>query len=115
MTPAASRSAPLSLRRKDPLHEAVDRLARALPARADARVVVDLLEDDLREGLEALGDVESHFTEVVELLRSGSLTPVSLLDAGEEARVLQRLEVLFRVVTQLRRRMGQAAGMMRRG
>jgi hypothetical protein len=115
--PAAAFATPVTLRRvkSDPVTEAVERLAGALPARADAAVLVDLLDDDLREGLDALGDVESHFADVLAALRSKDLSPLALLEAGDDLRALRRLEYLLDVVTQLRRRLSQAAGMMRQG
>lgn len=114
MTLPAAALAPVRMLRpqpSDPLREAVGRLASQLPARADAAVLVDLLEDDLREGLDALEDVQAHFTDLLESLERP--TPLGLVQAADEQRVLQRLEVLFRSVGQIRRRLGQAAGMMR--
>ncbi|XXF75853.1 hypothetical protein P2318_22695 [Myxococcaceae bacterium GXIMD 01537] len=99
----------------DPVREAVARLARALPARTDSAVLLELLEDDLREGLDALGDVEAHFTDVLEALQGAGRSPRALVDAADDARVLQRLDYLVLVVTQLRRRLSRAAGMMRHG
>jgi hypothetical protein len=105
---------PLHRRAPDPLREAVGRLADALPERADATVLLDFLEDDLREGLGALSDVEAHFTDVLDALRASRLSPVALLEAGDELHALQRLEYLHGVVSQLRRRLSQAAGMLQR-
>ena len=110
---AHSSSASPRRTREDPLREAVESLARALPARADAAVLVELLEDDLREGLDALGDVEAHFTDVLEALHPDALSPMGMLQAGDEQRVLERLELLMDVVTRVRRRLSQAAGLMR--
>jgi hypothetical protein len=115
-TPAAALVvAPATLRRvgADPLHLAVERLGHALPERADSTVLLDFLEDDLREGLEALEDVEAHFTDVLEALEPGTLSPLALIQAGDEQLVLQRLEVLMGAVTRVRRRLSQAAGLMR--
>lgn len=115
-TPAAALvAAPATLRRvgADPLRQAVEHLGHALPERADATVLLDFLEDDLREGLEALGDVEAHFTDVLEALEPGTLSPLALIQAGDEQLVLQRLEVLMDAVTRVRRRLSQAAGLMR--
>jgi hypothetical protein len=95
----------------DPVREAVGRLASRLPARADASVLVDLLEDDLREGLDALEDVQAHFMDLLESLERP--TPLGLVQAADDQLALQRLEVLFRAVGQIRRRLNQAAGMMR--
>jgi hypothetical protein len=113
-TPAALAPRPLHRRAPDPLREAVSRLAQALPARADAQVLLDFLEDDLREGLGALGDVEAHFTDVLDALRAPRLSPSALLEAGEDLLALQRLEYLLVVVSQLRRRLSQAAGLLHR-
>jgi hypothetical protein len=106
--PATSRSAS-----ENPLREAMENLARVLPARTDAAVLVDLLGDDLREGLDALGDVECHFADVLDSMRMERPSPFTLISVGDDQLVLERLEVLDRVVTQVRRRLSQAAGMMR--
>lgn len=100
--------------REDPIREAARRLLARLPPREDSRVLVDFLEDDLREGFDAIADVEAHFVEVLAALRDEQITPLSLLDASEDLRVLQRLEYLLTVVSQLRRRLSQAAGRVRR-
>lgn len=113
--PALALAAPALLRRADPVRVAVERLAHHLPARADAAVLVDLLEDDLREGLDALGDVEAHFTDVLDALRTEKLSPATLLETGEDLRVLQRLDCLHDIVVQVRRRLSQAAGLAREG
>jgi hypothetical protein len=114
MMPAAALvSASGTLRRAgaDPLRHAVEQLGHALPERADATVLLELLEDDLREGLDALGDVEAHFTDVLEAL--GADSALSLVDAGDDYRVRQRLDLLVDVVTRVRRRLAQAAMLMR--
>jgi len=112
---AALVAAPATLSRTgaDPLRQAVEQLGHALPPRADSTVLLDFLEDDLREGLEALGDVEAHFSDVLETLQSDGLSPLSLLEAGEDYLVLQRLALLEDVTTRLRRRLSQAAALMR--
>lgn len=97
----------------DPVREAVRRLAEVLPEREDASVLIDFLEDDLREGLAAVGDVEAHFTDVLDVLRAERLRPISLIDASEDYRVLERLEYLMVVVSQLRRRLSVAAGKLK--
>lgn len=109
--PALALAAPALLRRADPVRVAMERLAHSLPARTDANVLVDLLEDDLREGLDALGDVEAHFTDLLDTLRTEDLSPVALLEAGEDLRVLQRVDYLHHVIVQLRRRLSQAAAL----
>ncbi|MDC0715021.1 hypothetical protein POL68_41615 [Stigmatella sp. ncwal1] len=102
-----------SAARGDPLREAVESLSQALPARADAAVLVELLEDDLREGLDALGDVEAHFSEVIDALSADTPSAFALISVGDEQRVLQRLDTLMGVVTQVRRRLSKAAGLLR--
>lgn len=107
-------STALSHRSRDAIREAADRLAEALPEREDSAVLVDFLEDDLREGLTAIADVEAHFTDVLDLLRAGRVTRRNMADAADDLRVLQRLEYLLVVVAQLRRRLSQAAGKLER-
>lgn len=97
----------------DPLSEAMENLARALPERTDAAVLVDLLGDDLREGLDALGDVECHFADVLDAMRLPRPYPGTLVNVSDDQLVLERLEVIVGVVSSVRRRMSQAAGMMR--
>ncbi len=113
--PALALAAPALPRRADPVRVAMERLAHSLPARTDAAVLVDLLEDDLREGLDALGDVSAHFTDLLGALRTEELSPAALLDAGEDLRVLQRLDSLHDVIVQLRKRLSQAAALQRQG
>ncbi len=100
---------PLS-RSVDAIRESVERLEAILPEREDSAVMLDFLEDDLREGLDAVAEVEAHFTDVLELLRTERPSPIRLLEAAEDLRVLNRLEYLMVVVAQLRRRLSQAAG-----
>jgi hypothetical protein len=113
--PALAIAASAQPRRADPVHAAMERLAHSLPARTDARVLVDLLEDDLREGLDALGDVGAHFTGLLDTLRTEELSPVTLLEAGEDLRVLQQLDYLHHVIVQVRKRLSQAAALQRQG
>lgn len=114
MTQTTAASLPLS-RSVDSIRECVDRLEAFLPAREDSAVLADFLEDDLREGLDAVADVEAHFSEVLEALQDVRPTPIRLLDAADDLRVLERLEYLMVVVAQLRRRLAQAAGRLREG
>ena len=109
---ALASAAPLS-RTVDAIADSVDRLERLLPAREDSEVLLDFLEDDLREGLDAVSEVEAHFTDVLDTLRADRLTPIDLCDAAEDFRVLNRIEYLMVVVSQLRRRLSLAAGKMR--
>ncbi|MBZ4408428.1 hypothetical protein ACJ2CR_11570 [Myxococcus faecalis] len=113
--PPLALAAPVLSRQADPVRVATERLARALPARTDAAVLVDLLEDDLREGLDALGDVEAHFHDVLTTLRGATLSPVNLINTGDDLRVLERLDELHDVVVQIRKRLAQAAAMAHQG
>lgn len=97
----------------DAIRESVDRLERLLPDREDSAILLDFIEDDLREGLDAISEVEAHFTDVLDTLRADKVTPINLCDAAEDFRVLNRIEYLMVVVSQLRRRLSQAAGKMR--
>ncbi|MBL8920880.1 MAG: hypothetical protein JNJ54_18600 [Myxococcaceae bacterium] len=105
---------PLS-RSVDAIRESVDRLEEHLPRREDTAVMLDFLEDDLREGLDAIAEVEAHFTDILDLLRNEQPAPIALMEAAEDFRVLNRLEYLMVVVAQLRRRLSQAAGKLREG
>lgn len=107
---------PSSLERLEAVDEigrCVDRLEALLPRREDTVVLLDFLEDDLREGFEAAAEVEGHFRQILETLESRQLSPVALIEAGEDFRILNRLDYLHVVVSQLRRRLSQAAGKLR--
>ena len=94
----------------DSVRESVQRLEALLPQREDTAVILDFLEDDLREGLDAIAEVEGHFTDILDTLSTAKLTPVKVAELAEDFRVLNRLEYLMVVVAQLRRRLSQAAG-----
>ena len=94
----------------DAVKESVDRLEALLPEREDNTVLLDFLEDDLRESLDAICDVEAHFTDVLDSLRTEPITPERLVDLADDHRVLNRLEYLMVTASQLRRRLTQAAG-----
>ncbi|NTX13313.1 hypothetical protein HUA74_14010 [Myxococcus sp. CA051A] len=111
--PPLALAAPVLSRQADPVRVATERLARTLPSRTDATVLVDMLEDDLREGLDALGDVEAHFSDLLSTLRTAPLTPVNLVNAGDDPRIIERLDYLQHLVLQLRKRLSQAAAMAR--
>ena len=100
---------------RDPVREAAELLSERLPNREDSKVLVDFLEDDLREGLSAVAEVEAHFTDILDTLRGEKLAPISLLECADDLRTLQRLEYLSVVVSHLRKRLSQAAGKMRAG
>lgn len=93
----------------DPVRDAIDLLGRRLPKDTDTRVVLDFLEDDLREGLSAIADVEAHFTDVLDALRAEDCTAQELLATADDLEVLRRVEYLLNVAAQLRRRVHQTA------
>ena len=99
----------------DEIGQCVDRLEALLPKREDSRVLLDFLEDDLREGFEAVEEVEAHFRQILETLESRKLSPAALVEAGEDFRILNRLDYLHLVVMQLRKRLSMAAGKLRGG
>src|SRR3954469_98500 len=84
----------------DEIGRCVDRLEAMLPKREDTDVLLDFLEDDLREGFEAVGEVEAHFRQILDTLESQQLSPVALIEAGEDFRILNRLDYLHVVVAQ---------------
>lgn len=98
----------------DAIKESAERLEALLPEREDTDVMLDFLEDDLREGLDAIAEVEAHFTDVLDTLRADELNPIQLVDLAEDFRVLNRLEYLMVVCSQLRKRLSQAAGQLHR-
>jgi hypothetical protein len=108
-TQAVPAGKPLS-KSVDAIRDSVERLERFLPEREDSAVLLDFLEEDLREGLSAVGEIEAHFTDVLELLKTEKPSPIRLLEAADDLRVLNRIEYLMVVVTQLRRRLSQTAG-----
>jgi hypothetical protein len=97
----------------DAIRSSVERLESMLPQQEDSKVLLDFLEDDLREGLDAVGEIEGHFTDVLDALRQQQLSPLELVDLAEDFRVINRLEYLMVVVAQLRRRLVKAASAMR--
>jgi hypothetical protein len=94
----------------DVLAHASGRLLQSMPARADAQVLVDLVEDDLREALAAVEEVHGHFSDIIDaLVSSRRLTPSVLVEVSDEQRVVDQLDSLIGVASQLRRRLSEAA------
>lgn len=98
----------------DAIRESVNRLGGFLPGEGDTSRLMDFLRDDLLEGLDAVADVEMHFTGMIELLQSERASPVAMLNASDDFRVSKRLDELSVIVERLRRRVAQAAGVLRR-
>jgi hypothetical protein len=99
----------------DKVSEAVGRLAAALPRREDARVLTDFLEQELRDGLEALEELQAHIGALLAALRTGRLSPILLLAAAEDGDARARAELLCELLPQLRRRVERAAVLLQRG
>lgn len=97
---------------RDPIARGVRRLTTRLPERDESRVLADFLEDDLREGLDAVEGLQEHFLEVMMALEEGELSPVLLLDVGDPSRALGQVERLISILPELRRRLSRAAALM---
>jgi hypothetical protein len=98
----------------DLAEEATARLARALPKDADTEVTLSLLEDDLREGLSALADLEAHFSELISALGAPRPRPIELLESAAEQRALSQVDALADLLPHLRRRVSRLAGRLSR-
>lgn len=99
-------------RAADPVVRASARLKGRLGPGETTDVLVDFVEDDLGEALHQVAEVEAHFAELLELLESGPLSPVTLLEASDDKRVLDRLDSLATLAERLRRQLSRAAGQM---
>jgi hypothetical protein len=95
---------------RDEVSSAVARLEEVLPARTDSKVLLELLEDGLREGLSALAGVEEHFQDLLAGMQKAPGSPANLVDIGDNARVLDQLDTLVAMTSEIRRRLSQAAG-----
>jgi hypothetical protein len=94
----------------DEVSECVGNLESLLPAGTDTELLVDFLADDLREGLMAVAEIETHFHDVLDALGDAKLSPMRLVEVAEDFKVLNRLEYVMVVAAQLRKRLSQAAG-----
>lgn len=108
-TQTALASKPLS-RSVDAIGQSVARLQTYLPTQETTDVLMDFLEDDLREGLAAVDAVESHFTDILDLLANEPLSAHALVQAADDLRAMSRLEHLVGLVARVRQRLNQAAG-----
>lgn len=99
----------LSGRGPDRVEAAMQSLRGRLRRATDDPLRIELLEDDLREGRRALGEVDEFFDEVIALL-SDRKAPVSrYVDLADDPSVAERLEHLADAVHALRRRLLQLA------
>ncbi|MBI5543883.1 MAG: hypothetical protein HY901_08360 [Deltaproteobacteria bacterium] len=95
--------------REDAIREAVLRLRRQMRRASDDPVRVDLLEDDLREGLNTADEVRAFFDDVLALLVNPDTRGRDLVDLADDPQVLDQLDYLVVVVNNLRRRLMQLA------
>jgi hypothetical protein len=95
--------------REDAIRQAVERLRHNMRRASDDPVRVDLLEDDLREGLKTVEDVREFFDDVLTLLANPDARGVDLVDLADDPQVVDRLDYLVVLVNNLRRRLMQVA------
>lgn len=95
--------------REEAIGEAMERLRRRMRRATDDPVRVELLEDDLREGLKTTDEVKEFFDEVLTLLASPDARGHDLVDLADDPQILDRLDYLVVVVNNLRRRLMQVA------
>jgi hypothetical protein len=88
-------------------------IASDLLARGVDPTVCAFLEDDLREAAEALADVDAFFQESLESLSARAPSPRVLTERAEDVAVLERVDHLHNVLSNLRRRLVQVAAGLR--
>jgi len=89
-----------------------DALRRALASSAGS-VLSTQVEEDLRSALTGLEALHSHLEDLVSTLLEPRPTPLSLVEAADDARAQQALVSLEETLTSLRRRLSQAAAQLR--
>ena len=77
--------------------------------RGQDQVLVDFLEDELREGERAMGDVTSWFDEVLATIVAEDASAKTLVDLADDRTVLEQIDYLGEVVANLRKRLLQIA------
>jgi hypothetical protein len=93
----------------EPLAAAVAGVRRRLFRNNDTdQVVADFIEDDLREGLRAFGEVDSFFADLLAAL-AGNGSRADLLAAADDASLQEQLEYLVGIAGSLRRRIALLA------
>jgi hypothetical protein len=95
--------------REEAIRQAVDRLRKQMRRASDDPVRVDLLEDDLREGLRTVAGVGEFFDDVVTLLANPDARGSDLVDLADDPHVVDQLDYLVVLVNNLRRRLMQLA------
>jgi len=92
--------------RQDAIHQAIERLRARMRRTSDPDPMhLEFLEDDLREGMQAVSEIEAFFEDAIALLSSPSTRSVDLVDAADDPSVLERLDYLVVVVSNVRRRL----------
>ena len=92
---------------------AADALRRALAASSFGSVLSTQVEEDLRSALVGLEAIHAHLEDLVGTLLEPRPTPLSLVEAADDARAQAALVALEETLTSLRRRLGQAAAQLR--
>jgi hypothetical protein len=92
---------------------AADALRRALATSGLGSVLSTQVEEDLRSALVGLEAIHAHLEDLVATLLEPRPTPLSLVEAADDALAQAALIALEETLTSLRRRMGQAAAQLR--
>jgi hypothetical protein len=90
-----------------------DALRRALASTSTGSVLSTQVEEDLRSALTGLEALHAHLEDLVATLLHPRPTPLSLVEAADDARAQAALAGLEDTLTSLRRRLGQAAAQLR--
>ena len=77
--------------------------------KGDDPVRLELIEDDLREGFQAVESVREYFDDVVALLANPSTCGRDVIDFVDDPRTVEHVEYLVALVNNLRRRLMQLA------
>jgi hypothetical protein len=93
-------------------HGAVEALRRRLGSTAREHVVLDFLEDDLREARGALSAVASYVANVEAALSDAELSPPRLLSLAKGGGPGERVDDLAQLLANMRRRLAQVAARM---
>jgi len=93
--------------REDAIQQVVARLRTQMRRTTDDPIRIDLIEDDLREGLKTVGDVQEWFDDILTLLANPDTRGRDLVDLADDSRVLDQLDYLVVVANNLRRRLLQ--------
>lgn len=93
--------------------DAASSLAERLAERGVDATVCAFVEDDLREAAEAMADAEAYFQETLDALGAARPSPRVLMERAADAGVLERVDHLHQVLSNMRRRLVQVAAGIR--